>query len=405
MNDETEKNEVIIIGCGIAGPALAIALKRAGIDSTIYEEHSTGYDFGLLSLTPNSFNALSELGVSEQVLEKGYEINGVNFYSSHGKMMGKIGSTSEMKKRYGSGMVMIKRIFLNNMLCEKAISQGVKIEWGKKLTNIEITKEQKVIAYFEDGSSTQGNVLVGCDGIHSRTRTIMMPNFPKPKYTGTALVGGISNESMENPLTPSMYHMTFGKNAHFGHLIEKSGEKLWWTYVPYPEELARENKEKSWDEWKIKLLELHKDDHLLIKQSIESTTETFLNLPIYNIEHLPTWHNGPVCLIGDAAHAISPHAGQGASMAMEDAIVFAKCLRDIPNKEKAFELFEKIRKERAEKIVKLAQQLGNMFSMTNPIQKWFRNKIIMPLFIKRGLKPADWIYLHRIDWDKKIKSR
>ncbi len=90
-------------------------------------------------------------------------------------------------------------------------------------------------------------------------------------------------------------------------------------------------------------------------------------------------------------------------MAIEDSIVLAKCLRDIQDTEKAFTLFEKIRKKRNEKIVKVAQQLGDMFTMTNPVKKWFRNKVTMPLFIKRGLKSADWIYSYKIDWDEKIK--
>lgn len=133
------------------------------------------------------------------------------------------------------------------------------------------------------------------------------------------------------------------------------------------------------------------------------TRETLLYLPIYNIPHLPTWHKDLVCLIGDAAHAISPHAGQGATMAIEDTVVLAKCLRDKSDTQEAFVSFEKLRKRRTEKVVKVAQQLGNIFSMTNPVQKWFRNKVTLPLFIKRGLKPADWIYSYKVDWDEKIK--
>lgn len=189
---------------------------------------------------------------------------------------------------------------------------------------------------------------------------------------------------------------------HFGNFIEKLGEKLWWTYVPYPESSVKNSSKLLWDEWKKKLLTLVQDDHLIIRKSIEQTKETLLYLPIYNIPHLPTWHRGLVCLIGDAAHAISPHAGQGATIAIEDSVVLAKCLRDIQDTKKAFALFEQNRKERAEKVVKVAQQLGDIFTMTNSVKKWFRNKVTIPLFIKRGVKFADWIYSYKIDWDEKV---
>ncbi len=155
---EQKSKKAIIIGCGIAGPSLAIALKRAGIDSAIYEEHDTRYNFGLLSLTPNTFHALDILGVSDAVLEKGYQVDGVNFYSSNGNSMGRMGSTSEMQERYGSGTVMIRRMLLNKILCDKAESLGVKIEWGKKLKNIEVIEKQKVLAHFEDGTKIEGNM-------------------------------------------------------------------------------------------------------------------------------------------------------------------------------------------------------------------------------------------------------
>ena len=167
---DTEHNskKAIIIGCGIGGPSLAIALKRAGIDSVIYEKHDTRYNFGLLSLTPNTFHALDILDVSDAVLENGYQVDGVNFYSSDGNLMGRMGSTSEMQERYGSGTVMIRRMLLNKILCDKAESLGVKIEWGKKLKKIESAEGQGITAYFEDGTKTKGDLLVGCDGIHSK---------------------------------------------------------------------------------------------------------------------------------------------------------------------------------------------------------------------------------------------
>ena len=79
------------------------------------------------------------------------------------------------------------------------------------------------------------------------------------------------------------------------------------------------------------------------------------------IPHLPTWHKNTICLIGDAAHATSPYVGQGAAMAMEDAVILSMCLRDIPDVNDAFTKFEKLRKKRTEKIVKTSQQSGKIY--------------------------------------------
>ncbi|WP_420545849.1 FAD-dependent oxidoreductase [Nitrosopumilus sp.] len=280
--------------------------------------------------------------------------------------------------------------------------ENIKIEWGKKLKKIESEKGQGITAYFEDGTETKGDLLIGCDGIHSKTRTLMMPDFPSPTYTGTVLVGGIIDDLMQTSLAPNTYHMTFGKNLHFGNLFEKLGRKLWWTYVPYPEDSVKNRTKVSWDEWKKKLLFLLKDEHLTVRKSIEMTKETLLYLPIYNIPHLPTWHKGHVCLIGDAAHAISPHAGQGATMAIEDAVVLAKCLRDIYDIQDAFSKYQQLRKDRVEKMISMARRSGGMFTTTNPIGKIVRNAI-SPFMIKLSTKGFDEIYGYKVDWDKKIK--
>ena len=98
-----------------------------------------------------------------------------------------------------------------------------------------------------------------------------------------------------------------------------------------------------------------------------------------------------------------PHlSGKAPQWPMEDAIVFAMCLRDIPDLNKAFEKFEKLRKERTEKIVKTSEQSGKFMTSTNPILKLFKRRLLS-YFIKSYAKNLDWIFSHEIDWDKKIK--
>jgi FAD-dependent urate hydroxylase len=115
---------------------------------------------------------------------------------------------------------------------------------------------------------------------------------------------------------------------------------------------------------------------------------------------LPAWHKGPVCLIGDAAHAMTPSAGQDASMALEDAIVLTRCLRDAPDAERAFAAFEALRKERVEELAELARRSGGRKAPTNVLTRGIRG-LVLPLFLKLGVKNLRRAYSYRVDWDEK----
>ena len=410
LKDRSEKKKAIIIGCGIGGPSLAIALNRAGIDSTIYESHESIPKFGWLTITANGTTIWKSFGIFDEIMSASTKIEEMIACDSHGKHLGKIDTSKELEKKYDAGTILIRREIFNKILCDKARSNGVKIEFGKKLTNIETKTsgnhdEGKVTASFEDGTKTEGDFLVGCDGIHSRTRSVIMPDSPKPTYTGVVLVGGtVKKNNLDVNTNENTMYLTYGKNAFFGNLLPESGDHMWWSYAHNPESIDEENNQNtlSWEDWKKKLLQTHKDDSDLVKKSINAPEEMNFQFPIYDISHIPIWHKGLVCLMGDAAHATSPHVGQGAVMAIEDGIVLAKCLRDIQDIQKAFETFEKLRKSRTEKVVKMAQKYGDAFTTTNPIKKWFRNRMV-PIMIKRGNEPFDWIYSYKIDWDEKIK--
>jgi 2-polyprenyl-6-methoxyphenol hydroxylase-like FAD-dependent oxidoreductase len=136
---------------------------------------------------------------------------------------------------------------------------------------------------------------------------------------------------------------------------------------------------------------------------IEATTHRLGMYPIYDIPTQPVWHKGPIALIGDAAHATSPSAGQGASLALEDAIVLAKCLRDIEDTGAAFRTFEQLRRARAERVVKVSRQRGENKVTSNPLARWLRDTT-MP-FVLRHFAQKDtlaWLATYRVAWDTPV---
>ena len=401
MNVKNKK--VIIIGCGIAGLALAITLKRTGIDSEIYESEKTIPKFGILSFSPNAVRMLKILGISDKI--QADPTPNVNFYRHNENRINTPDFVSELKKAgiYDDGM-MLRRNHVIEVLIQKAIAEGTPIHRGKKLVDIieEVEEDGKVTAVFEDKTQVKGDFLIGCDGPFSKTRSIILPNSPSPTYSGVIWTGADIKDSVQHNWSSNAFHMTFGKNAYSGTIVYADRKTVWWTNIQCPENKLSEFKGVSSEKWTEKLLDLHKDDHGLISNFIKSAENKHVRIPLYVIPHLDAWHKGRVCLIGDAAHATSPFIGQGAAMAMEDAVVLAKCLRDISQLDQAFAKFEKLRKQRAEKIVKASQESGKIMTTTNPIGKLFRN-MLMSYGIKSYAKKYDWIFSYKVDWDEKIK--
>lgn len=397
QESQTER-KALIIGCGVAGPVLAMFLQRAGITPIVYEgrpepRDDTGF---FLNLAPNGLDVLNTLGIEEEVRECGTPTTSRIFQNHRGQQLVE---TSEKS-------ILIKRGLLTKALREAAIERGVTVKFDKRLTDIENTAGHAVTAHFENGSTATGDILVGCDGIHSRTRQSAMPDAPQPEYADMIGTGGFTHSSSVSSSIPSsngVFRMTFGKKEFFGYQVVPSGEIYWFENLYQPTEPDREQLDAvPDDQWRQKLLDRHRADHDPIPSIIHSTGEMG-KLPIYDMPALPTWHTGPVCLIGDATHAMLPTAGQGASMAMEDAIVLAKCLRDVSNREDAFVVFEKIRKDRVEKIAKNARRNSNQKSPSNVVTRKIRD-IVLPLLIKLGDKSAKRTNAYEVNWEETITA-
>ena len=126
--------------------------------------------------------------------------------------------------------------------------------------------------------------------------------------------------------------------------------------------------------------------------------------PVYDLLHVPRWSRDRVVAVGDAVHATSPSAGQGASLALEDTIVLAQCLRDLPTPERAFTTYQQIRQPRVERVVGYAQQITKHKTIsTNPLAMAIRD-LVLPIFLRKAANDTrlHWLYNHHIPWDQPI---
>ncbi|PZF81557.1 FAD-dependent monooxygenase, partial [Micromonospora endophytica] len=142
-------------------------------------------------------------------------------------------------------------------------------------------------------------------------------------------------------------HFIFGKRAFFGYLVRESGETYWFANLHRSDEpIRKELAAIPTAQWQRQLRDLFADDLPVINEIITNSVGDIGAHLVYDIPTSPVWHRGPAVLIGDAVHATSPSAGQGASMAVEDAVILARCLRDAPDINAAFTAYEQLRRPR-----------------------------------------------------------
>jgi FAD-dependent urate hydroxylase len=382
------KTPAIVIGAGIAGPGMAIALQRAGFDAVVYEASDAPRDDTgvFLNLAPNGIAVLRALGVEDAIRGLGFQNDQLIFHNEAGRVLASV----------PVGGVTLMRGALSRALREAAAGLGVRFVFGKQLEHVTVDGDL-VAAHFSDGTTATGPCLIGADGIHSRTRTAVFADAPTPASTGIVNVGGIARTN----LTPTgrAMHMVFGRQGFFGYAVRPSGETYWFANYAQRREPAAFEITNNADEFRPRLLAIHRDDPPEINAILESASDRIGAYAIHDIARLPNWHRAHVCLIGDAAHAIGPHVGQGAALALEDAFVVAKCLRDVSTPAAAFAMFEQLRRRRVDPIVTASRRTGRQKTPTGWLGRKIRD-LLLPVFLRQGAKAADELYRYRLDWDQ-----
>ena len=374
--------KVLIAGAGIAGPATAIALRKAGIASVLYEAYpEDATDAGaFVTIAANGQDALHAIGAHDPVHEASFPASRMRIFDPAGSQVADI-----PLGRDHPGPRTITRSRLTAVLRDEAAARGVPVEYGKRLTTA-TTAGTGVRAFFADGAHADGDVLIGADGIHSPVRTAIDPATPDPRYTGLMIACGYADTHATTD--PGCYDMIHGSRAFLGHTTGPDGRAWWFARVPAPELTARDLTAPA-NYWRDQLADAFAADSTPAATLIRSTSDPITVTSAYDIASLPTWHNDTMTVTGDAAHAASPSTAQGASMALEDAAVLAQCLRDAPAIPEALTLFEELRRDRVERIVQAGASAQNPAPPSPPTGP------------RRG-NPAEWLYGHHIDWHANV---
>ena len=399
MNRVGERyGRALVIGGGIAGPVVGMALQRAGIESTIFEASPVASD-GLgsfLTVASNGLDALRAVDAHLPIVAAGLRTERMVLSSGTGKCLGVIDAGIPLTD--GTTTTTIERARLYRALHDQARDRGISIVHARRLVALEQSPDG-VVARFGDGSEEHGGFLVGADGIWSTTRYLLDPEAPRPEYAGLLGLGGLAT-GVDLDVEPGTFEMVFGKREFFGFISPRRGRVLWFANLPVRPEPDRAALEAiSPRAWKERLLEVFADDAVPARELIEATDEaTFRPGAMHTLEPPRHWHRGRAVLVGDAAHATSPSSGQGASLAIEDAVELARCLRDVPDLVGAFHVYQQLRERRVRRVLRTSRRV-NSDKAAGPFARKIRDAV-MPLVLRRMAAPERqlWLLGHHIDF-------
>jgi 2-polyprenyl-6-methoxyphenol hydroxylase-like FAD-dependent oxidoreductase len=347
-----------------------------------------------LQIAPNGMRVLAEIGIADEMIAAGSISESFDFSSQSGRQIGSI--NRDMMRRFGWPAVNMRRSTLLEALVNKAWCENVELRFEKRLACIEDRADQPIVAHFSDGSSAEGDFLIGADGVHSIVRQHVLPEGPRPFDTGLIGFGGFVPRSLiEATGIGQRVEATFGKSGFFGYGFcspDPQDGAMWWSTQPSQGIDAAAYRAMDQEAIRRHLLDFHAGWHEPIPSILHAAENIVVNDTL-DVATLPVWSRGRTLLIGDAAHATSPHAGQGASLALEDAMKLGCLIRQGRELGQTFQAFEQERRARVERIVAIARRNGNSKREFSATGAWIRDRMLKMLIpiTSRGL---DFMYAY-----------
>lgn len=281
--------------------------------------------------------------------------------------------------------------------------RGIAVQHGRRLVDA-TPVSGGVRAVFDDGSTAQADLLVGADGIRSTVRTLIDPAAPRARFVPLLNLGGFA-PTQATDAAPGEYEMIFGRRCFFGYIVTPSEGVWWFANPPRRDEPAQGELAGIGDsEWRALLDGALAGDAGPARALVRSTAHPLVGWATYDIPRVPRWHRDGMVIIGDAAHATSPSSGQGASLAVEDAVQLARCLRDLPDVDGALTAYEGLRRRRVERVVAHGARTSSS-KVAGPITRVVLDAV-MPLVLLKvaadGGASLAWLHGHHIDFDAPV---
>jgi 2-polyprenyl-6-methoxyphenol hydroxylase-like FAD-dependent oxidoreductase len=294
----------------------------------------------------------------QQVLDKGTVIEAVVSYTSRGEVIGRMPTNlSDVPS------VCLHRADLQQVLFSALPADCV--HPGEQFVDFNETGDG-VTAHFASGRTASGDALIGADGLRSKVRAQLLGDG-EPVYRGYQCWRGVCRLPANSVLTE-----TLGAGIRIGVLPLGHRGTAWWCCANEAERATDEPQGA-----KSKLLQWLEKWHRPIPEVLEATKPTeIIKTGIYDRRPAKRWGRGRCTLLGDAAHPTTPNMGQGGCMAIEDAVVMARCLSDRTDPAAAFRVYERLRHKRTAQVTKISRFYGDIGQWRNPVAVRLRTMLL-----------------------------
>lgn len=391
-----------IIGGGIGGLTAANSLKRAGLSVSLYERSPyfipiAGAGFGM---QPNGQISLAFLGFKDQVNKLIQPFLKWQLIDDNGSAISTSNRLAEFETRFGYYVGGALRAELVDMLKEP-IEKSNNLHYSHNVTSLQQDPDGVTIS-FEKQEPVRVDMVVGADGIHSTVVKQIFPQTAPPVHSKENIFYGvIENIDQQTSINPTItvrntLTQYFGRGEFICYRIGNDGKFIWAATYP-----AKEPPVQSGDaEWTgvnnqrelTRFLTRFPSSHPVHQCAAATDPKRLLHFGLFYRQHRNDgWHRGRICLLGDSCHATLPYTGQGASLAIEDAIMLALSLEKFQfQMEPAFQDYYQKRFNRTKRVVNMARYMGIFFHSENPIVHAIRERLISRLMSSNAfLKMAE----------------
>jgi 2-polyprenyl-6-methoxyphenol hydroxylase-like FAD-dependent oxidoreductase len=336
----------LVVGAGISGLATAVALQRRGHEVVVVEERADTSDGAGISIWPNALAALDLIGVGDTVRECGGRIAGGAVRWRDGSWLRRP-SPQHIVSALGEPLVVIRRSALTEVLTA-ALEPGT-VESGLRATELVMTATG-ARAMLSDGTSREAAAIIGADGTGSMVARHL--NGPlRHRYVGYTAWRGVA----KCPLDDGLAGETVGIGTEFGHVPLGSGHTYWFGTERRPQGTASPKSELDYLQTKYGSWA----DPIPALLAATDPADVLHN-DLFDREEARQWSRGPIVVIGDAAHPMRPHLGQGGCQGLEDAATLAFCIDRGNDLTAAFARFAAWRRPRVRALTRESRILGRI---------------------------------------------
>jgi 2-polyprenyl-6-methoxyphenol hydroxylase-like FAD-dependent oxidoreductase len=351
VEDSCVSGAALIVGGGVGGMSAAMALQRVGVRVELIDADPTWRVYGAgISVTGISLRAFDDLGLLEEVRKRGFVGCGMRGRSPGGALMFESPRPADLLPIQQSGGIL--RPVLHDILSAAVRTTGVKVTLGVTVAAL-AQDAAGVEVSFTDGRTGRYDLVVGADGIHSQIRSMIFPDLPPPQFTGQGCWRVVANRPPEVDRT----EMYFGGPVKLG-INPVSDEEMYMfvlEHVPDNPFFADEVLVPHL----IGLIASYDGAVAAVRESITQPAQVNYR-PLEWILVPDPWYHGRVVLVGDAAHATTPHLASGAGLAAEDGIVLAQEIQRHESVDAALRAFMARRFQRVRMVVENSVRIGQM---------------------------------------------